>query len=139
MKARIALGAVGVAAMVLGAVQLFTNREVKAPVEVLFWLAGAIVLHDAVLTPVVLAVGAVLARWLPPHIRRPVRAGLITAACLTAVALPFLLRPAATSNPSVLPLDYPRNTLIVLGAVAVLTALAAGWAALRRFRSLPKN
>ncbi|MCZ4119204.1 hypothetical protein [Streptomyces sp. H39-S7] len=139
MKARIALGAVGVAAMTFGAVQLFTDRQVREPVDVLLWLAGAIVLHDAALTPVVLAVGAVLSRWLPPHVRRPVRGGLITAACLTAVALPFLLRPTAKSNPSVLPLDYPRNTLIVLGTVAVLTALTAGWAALRRFRADHRN
>lgn len=139
MTARVALGAVGVAAMAFGAVQLFTERQVKAPVDVPLWLAGAIVLHDAVLTPVVLAVGAVLARWLPPHLRRPVRGGLLTAACLTAVALPFLLRPGATANPSVLPLDYPRNLAIALGAVAALTALAAGWAALRRFRTDRKN
>ncbi|MDF9816496.1 hypothetical protein [Streptomyces sp. SPB162] len=139
MKARIALGMVGVAAMTLGAVQLFTVGEVKAPVDVPLWLAGGIVLHDAVLTPVVLAVGAALSRWLPPHVRRPVRGGLITAACLTAVALPFLLRPAATSNPSVLPLDYPRNLAVALGAVVVLTALAAGGAALRRLRSHRRN
>ncbi|MEU3462212.1 hypothetical protein ABZ721_20040 [Streptomyces sp. NPDC006733] len=139
MRARIVLGAMGVAAMAFGAVLLFTDRQVRAPVDVLVWLAGAIVLHDAVLTPVVLAVGAALARWLPPHVRRPVRGGLITAACLTAVALPFLLRPSATANPSVLPLDYPRNTLVVLGAVAALTALAACGAALRRFRAHRKN
>ena len=67
------------------------------------------------------------------------RPGRLVGACLTAVALPFLLRPSATANPSVLPLDYPRNTLIVLGTVAVLTAVAAGWAALRRFRPPRKN
>lgn len=139
MRARVALGAVGLAAMAVGAVQLFTDRQVKAPVEVLLWLAGAIVLHDAVLVPVVLALGAVLARWLPPHLRRPVRGGLITAACLTAVALPFLLRPSAKANPSVLPLDYPRDLAVALGAVVVLTALAAGWTALRRFRSDRSN
>ncbi|MDJ0340873.1 hypothetical protein QMK19_19020 [Streptomyces sp. H10-C2] len=139
MRARAALGAVGVAAMGLGASLLLTDSQVRAPLDVPLWMAGAIVLHDAVLAPVVLAIGAALAHRLPPRVRRPVRAGLIVAACLTAVALPVLLRPGATSNPSVLPLDYPRNTLIALGAVAVVTALAAGWAALRRFRSVRKT
>lgn len=139
MKARIALGAVGVAAMGLGASLLLTDSQVKAPGSVAVWLASAIVLHDAVLTPVVLVIGAALSRWLPPRVRRPVRGGLIVAACLSAVALPFLLRPAATSNPSVLPLDYPRDIAIALGTVAGLTVLAAGWAALRRFRSSSEN
>jgi hypothetical protein len=121
---RFAAGAAGVAAMALGAVFL-TAPQVGKPLDVLWWLGGAVLLHDGVLVPVTLAVGA----FLPPRLRRSARGALVTAACLTAVALPVLLRPGPRANASVLPLDYGRNLLIALGAV---TALTVAWHALRR-------
>jgi hypothetical protein len=121
---RMVAGGAGVAAMVLGAWLLLTDRQVKAPLAVLGWLVGAVVLHDGVLVPVVLGIGALL----PVRMRRPLRAALIVAACLTAVALPVLLRPGRPTNATVLPLNYPLGLLIALGAVATGTA---GWWALR--------
>ncbi|MFJ4982530.1 hypothetical protein ACIP9H_01865 [Streptomyces sp. NPDC088732] len=113
-----ALGAAGVAAMALGAVLLLTDRQVGSPAGVLSWLAAAVLLHDGVLVPFVLAAGALL----PPRARRPLRAALITAGCLTAVALPVMLRQGQGVNPSVLPLDYVRNWGLAMGGVAVVTA-----------------
>ncbi|MYS44181.1 hypothetical protein GTY23_23710, partial [Streptomyces sp. SID5998] len=56
----------------------------------------------------------------------PVRGALLVAGALTAVALPPLLRPGVPANSSVLPLDYLRNWLLALAAVAaVTTALIA--------------
>ncbi|MFS4108324.1 hypothetical protein ACLU4X_26700, partial [Streptomyces sp. PD-S100-1] len=58
--------------------------------------------------------------------RGPVRGALLVAGALTAVALPPLLRPGVPANSSVLPLDYLRNWLLALAAVAaVTTALIA--------------
>jgi hypothetical protein len=125
MKAlRITIGTAGVAAMALGAV-LLTNPDVKKPLDVFWWLLGAVLLHDGVLVPATLAAGALL----PPRLRRATRGTLIIAACLTAVALPTLLRPGRPTNASVLPLDYGRNLVIALGTVAVL---AVTWHAVRR-------
>lgn len=63
------------------------------------------------------------------------RGALLVAGALTAVALPVLLRPGRTANPSVLPLDYPRNWLIAMVAVATTAALwAAGRGLVRRRR-----
>ncbi|WP_308315897.1 hypothetical protein [Streptomyces sp. CC228A] len=63
---------------------------------------------------------------------------------LTLVALPVLLAPRRPSNPSVLPLDYARNWLLLLAAVAVGALLVGvapaagrrlrGWRAGRRRR-----
>ncbi|WP_405722090.1 hypothetical protein OG607_11245 [Streptomyces sp. NBC_01537] len=126
MKAlRITIGTAGVAAMALGAV-LLTDPQVKKPLDVLVWLLGAVLLHDGVLVPAILAAGAVLS----PRLRRATRGALIIAACLTAVALPTLLRPGRPTNASVLPLDYGRNLVIALGTVAVL---AVTWHVVRRF------
>lgn len=121
---RVTVGAMGVALMGVGALLLVEAGDVR---DVLVWLAGAVVLHDAVVAPVVLLTGLLLVRG---GARGPVRGGLLVAGALTAVALPVLLRPGRTANPSVLPLDYPRNWLIALGAVAAVTAL---WAVGRRF------
>ncbi len=127
MRTRIALGALGVAAIAVGVRILLTDRYIHHPLYVLVWLAGAVALHDGVLVPVVLGLGAAL------RPRGPLRAGLVTAACVTAIALPVLLAPRR-ANRTVLPLDYPRGLLLSLAAVAVLTGLAWAWSAARSRR-----
>ncbi|MGW7257547.1 hypothetical protein [Streptomyces sp. NPDC054834] len=117
-------GAAGVALMGVGVSLLMDVRDLT---DVLVWLGGAVVLHDVVIAPVVLLVGLLLVRG---GVRGPVRGALLVAGALTAVALPVLLRPGRTANSSVLPLDYPRNWLIALVAVATATALRL---AVRRF------
>ncbi|WP_107060299.1 hypothetical protein [Streptomyces sp. NRRL F-5123] len=102
------------------------------PYPVLEWLAGAVLLHDAAIGPLVLAVGLLVAR-LPA--RAAVRTALLTGGALLLVTLPALLRPRPTANPSVLPLPYGRNLLVLL-AVTALSALAAtATAALRARRA----
>lgn len=131
---RLAVGAVGVAGMALGAV-LLTDPHVGKPLDVLWWMAGAVLIHDGLLVPVVLGLGALL----PPRLRRTSRAGLITAACLTAVALPVLLRPGRPANASVLPLDYGRNLLIALAAVAAISVARHSRHAVRRLLRRPRR
>ncbi|NUL06856.1 hypothetical protein HRW07_27205, partial [Streptomyces lunaelactis] len=110
---RIVTGALGVALMAVGAALLLTGGQVK---DVAIWLAGSVVLHDGIIAPLVIATGLLLAA-VPS--RGTVRAALLVAGCLTAIALPALLAPGNPTNPSVLPLDYLRNWLILLGVVGV--------------------
>jgi hypothetical protein len=118
---RTVLGAAGLALMGLGLYLLVTGGQFK---DVALWLAGAVVLHDLLIAPLVLAAGLLLA-LLPA--RGLLRGALVTAGCLTAIALPVLLAPGTPRNPSVLPLDYPRNWLLSLAAVAAVTgAVLAG-------------
>ena len=123
---RLLTGAAGAALMGVGVSLLL---DVRDPTDVVVWLCGAVVLHDALIAPAVLLAGLVLVRG---GLRGPVRAALIVAGSLTVVALPVLLRPGPRANSSVLPLDYPRNWLIALAAVAAVTALST--AARRRAR-----
>ncbi|MFI1395526.1 hypothetical protein [Streptomyces sp. NPDC020681] len=120
---RIVLGALGLALMTAGATLLFTGGQIK---DVAVWLAGAVVLHDGIIAPLVIGVGLLLA-GIPA--RGTVRGALIVAGSLTVIALPLLLRPGAPTNPSALPLDYLRNWLLLLAAVAVLTGglMVARW------------
>ncbi|MFB7935956.1 hypothetical protein [Streptomyces sp. NPDC056049] len=121
---RYAVGGLGVGLIGLGA-WLVTAEP--APGAVLVWLAGALVVHDGVLAPLVLAVGLVIAG-------RPGRGlwrgALVIAGSVVLVTLPLLLRPGPPPNPSALPLPYGRNLAIVLAAVATgagLLHLARLW------------
>ncbi|MFD7163814.1 hypothetical protein [Streptomyces violascens] len=121
---RTVAGAAGLALMAFGALLLWDQTTHW---DVLIWLAGAVVLHDGVIAPLVLGVGFLVGGL---KYRGLVRGALLAAGCLTLVALPVLLRPLPTANSSVLPLDYVRGLLISLAAVAVLAVLlgAGRWA-----------
>lgn len=114
------LGALGLLLIGIGAWHLAAQPD---PFDVLVWLAGALLLHDGVLAPLVLAVGLLVAA-VPA--RRVVRGALITCGALVLVTLPVLLRPGAPPNPSALPLPYVRNLVLVLALVAGLAAGVAG-------------
>ncbi|MFD9333042.1 hypothetical protein ACFWBF_01270 [Streptomyces sp. NPDC060028] len=117
------LGAAGLLLIGIGARQVAVLPD---PVDVLVWLGGAIVLHDGLIAPLVLAVGL----FLPARPARGVlRGALLTAGCLVLVTSPLMLRPEGRANPTVLPLAYGRNLALVLAAVAAVTGLVllAGW------------
>ncbi|MDX2553282.1 MULTISPECIES: hypothetical protein [Streptomyces] len=130
---RVLTGAAGVALMGVGASLLLDVRDLTG---VLVWLGGAVVLHDVVIAPLVLLVGLVAVR---AGGRGPVRGALLVAGALTAVALPVLLRPGKPANSSVLPLDYPRNWLLALVAVATVTALLMAVRGTRGIRRRPPS
>ncbi|WP_063991981.1 MULTISPECIES: hypothetical protein [unclassified Streptomyces] len=120
---RYGVGAAGIALMTFGGALLWDGPR---PWSTALWLAGGVLVHDGLLAPLVLAVGAVagILAGRPP--RGVPRAALIVAGSLTAVALPALLRPDGVANATVLPLDYSRNWLLAMAAVAVTTTGYAG-------------
>lgn len=131
--------AAGLALIAVGVRGVVTDLDAAAW---LAWFAGAAILHDGVLVPVVLAAG-LATRRLPAASRRVVHAALITAACTTAVALPLVLgRGRRADEPSRLPLPYDRNLAIVLAAITVAAAAAIAAraiAARRQGRSRPAD
>ncbi|MFG2867103.1 hypothetical protein [Streptomyces sp. NPDC048338] len=108
--------ATGGLGLVLIGIGVWRIAAQPAPAEVLVWLAGAVVLHDAILAPLVLALGLLL---VGSRDRGLLRGASIVAGSVLLVTLPLLLRPGAPPNPSALPLPYGRNLVIVLAAVAV--------------------
>ncbi|KOU67001.1 hypothetical protein ACFWHQ_22940 [Streptomyces sp. NPDC060334] len=129
MRSRYVLGALGLALTAWGGLLLVRQPE---PWRIALWLAGAVVVHDGFLAPLVMAVAALTAA-VGLRLRGVPRAALIVAGSLTAIALPPLLRPGAVANATVLPLDYLRNWLLTMAAITVLTLLYTGTrAALRR-------
>ncbi|MFJ3203140.1 hypothetical protein [Streptomyces sp. NPDC086989] len=134
MGYRYVVAGLGLALMGVGGALLVQQ---PSPWRIALWLAGAVVLHDALIAPLVFAVAA-LAGAAGLRLRGVPRAALIVAGSLTAIALPPLLRPGGVANATVLPLDYLRNWLLTMAAVAVAAALYAGArAALRGPRRRP--
>ncbi|MCJ0874290.1 hypothetical protein [Streptomyces sp. AP-93] len=123
---RLLLGGAGLLLIAVGGRLL---AELPDPLDVLVWMGGAVVLHDGIIAPLVLAAGLAVAA-VPA--RGLVRGALLTAGVLVLVTLPLLLRPGTPPNPSALPLPYGRNLLLVLAAVAVA---AGAMAAVGRWRS----
>ncbi|MEU6311564.1 hypothetical protein [Streptomyces sp. NPDC047014] len=124
MGFRLVMGGSGLVCAGWGGWLLLQQPE---PWRIAVWLGAGVVVHDAFLAPLVIAVAA-LAAAAGLRLRGVVRAALIVAGSLTLIALPALLRPGAVANPSVLPLDYPRNWLLAMAALALLTL---GWAGAR--------
>lgn len=131
MAFRYAAGGFGLAVMTFGGFLLVREPE---PWRIALWLAGGVLVHDGLIAPLVIAVGALCAAA-GLRLRGVPRAALVVAGSLTVIALPPLLRPGGVANASVLPLDYPRNWLLAMAATGVLTAGYAGtraWARRRR-------
>jgi hypothetical protein len=73
---RLALGAVGIAGLLWGAWHLLDDG-LTALVSVAIWLAGAVVVHDAVVAPVTVGVTVLGARFLPRPARMPVTVAFV--------------------------------------------------------------
>ncbi|MFE1555045.1 hypothetical protein ACFW6V_08640 [Streptomyces sp. NPDC058734] len=133
MGFRYAVGGIGLVLAGWGGWMLLQQPE---PWRIALWLGGAVVVHDGLIAPLVIAVGALTAAA-GVRLRGVPRGALIVAGSLTAVALPPLLRPEGVANPTVLPLDYVRNWLLAMAAVALSAVLHTGVrAVLRRVRGV---
>ncbi|MFC5752873.1 hypothetical protein [Actinomadura rugatobispora] len=134
MKRRILGHGVGGALIATGLWGLARESDVDL-VGWAVWFGGAVLAHDAVLVPCVLLVGAATTR-LPRSYRRLVQGALMVGGTVTLVALPFVLGLGRRAdNPSILPLPYGRNLLIVLAAVLALAACIALCQGIRGRRS----
>ena len=126
---RLALGVVGVLVGAYGAYRLLV-LGVGNLVSAVVWLAGGVVLHDGVLAPLVLAVGALAARLLPDLVREPATAAFVVLGSLTLVAVPVLGRfGAKPDNPTLLDRPYAVGWLVV---AALVLAVAGVQVILRR-------
>ena len=114
----------GVCLIAFGVGGLITDHQATKPPQLAIWFFGAGIAHDAVVAPIVVALG-VLTRQLPRLARTPVRLALAASALLTLLVWPLVQGwGVSASNPSALPLDYGRNLLAVLAALWTLTAAA---------------
>jgi len=119
------LGAGGLAVGAYGAWLLLTRQSGDQLVSAGQWLVGGVLLHDAVLAPVVVLAGVLAARALPTPVRVPAAVVAVVLGSVTLLAVPVLggfgRRP---DNPTLLDRDYTAGWLLV--AALVVGGVVAG-------------
>jgi hypothetical protein len=127
--ARVALVAVGVVGLVVGARVLLDSQRPDQVVGVAVFLLLAILVHDAILSPVVFVAGLLLrkaGRRLPPGALVIVQAGVIVMAVMAVVVVPEIrARAIGNENPTILIADYAPRLALMWVATAVATAVVA--------------
>ncbi|MDN5803650.1 MAG: hypothetical protein L0H26_03535 [Microlunatus sp.] len=121
---RVALGIAGGLLLGYGAVRLVQGLPPSMLVLLGAWLVGAILIHHGVLSPAVLAIGAVLRR-VPERARAFLQAGLIMAGAVTVIAVPLMVR-QFTQPPrkAMLLQHYGVNLALLLGVVVIGSLVA---------------
>jgi hypothetical protein len=126
LLARVLLGGVGVAGIGYGLYRLLTMPPEHVP-AVLVWAVGGVVVHDALLAPLVVGLGVLAAVSAPRWLRAPLAALLVVLGPLTLVALPVLGGfGARADNPTLLDRPYWTGYLAIV-AVAVLVTAVGAW------------
>ena len=112
---RFLLGLLGLLGMGYGA-RLLLDLGPADLLDALVWMGAAIVAHDVVLAPLVVASGAGLGYVLPSVARAPVLVGLVVLGTVTVVAVPVLGRfGASPGNETLLDRDYVGGWFLLAG------------------------
>ena len=131
MRARIAIGALGLLADVYGAL-LLLERGWTNLVDTALWLAGGVVAHDFLLAPLTLGLCALAAPFVMPRLRAVGAAALIVVGSVTVVAIPVLGRfGARPDNPTLLDRHYGWGWV---GFVVLVGLVCGGWLLWERLR-----
>ena len=90
------------------------------------WLAGGILLHDAVLAPVTVGLGVAASRLLPGHFRAATGLAFLVWATLTVVFVPVLSgQGGKPDNDTILHRPYVLSWLVLTGVLAGAAVIAA--------------
>lgn len=131
---RLAFAIPGLAALAYAATRLW-DVPADAWGSVLTWLAGGVLLHDALLAPIVVGLGVVASQWLPAPWRPPAVVALVCWGSLTLAAIPVLygggVRP---DNPTLLDRSYVASWWIGCATVLVLVVATGWWRRVRLMR-----
>ncbi|OII23168.1 hypothetical protein [Curtobacterium sp. MCBA15_013] len=133
--ARIVLVVVGVLVIAFGAYVLVTTVRPNRIWGLATWLLGAVILHDAILSPFVVGVGLLLrrtGRTLRGWALVVVQAVVVLGSVLALVVLPEIAAKAhGQKNPTVLPFDYGARLLLVEGVLLLVVVVVLVVAARR--------
>ena len=130
------LALVGWTVIAYGGRGLFRQHRSTNPTATLRLGLGLDLVHDLVVVPIVLALGAVLVRVLPQRWRAPVTVGLILSATTALYAYPFVRGfGRSPTTPSRLPNNYATGLASVLAGIWLAVAIGAAlieWQRARR-------
>lgn len=122
---RVVLTVAGVAAGLWG-VWLMRDFSGEQLLSVGIWLGGSVLLHDAVLAPLTVALGVVAARVLPRHARAAAGIAFLLWATLTVTFLPVLSgQGGKPDNDTILGRPYLASWLVLTGVLVGGAVIAA--------------
>jgi hypothetical protein len=125
MHLRLPLGIAGILLGFFGVFRLLTQVPPSALVILALWLVVALVIHDGILSPVVVGAGWAVARVVPPRARRYLQGALIMAALVTVIAIPMIYRQdSQPRSKSMLLQSFGANLTLLIGIIAGLSLLA---------------
>ncbi|MBT1624048.1 hypothetical protein KK101_15240 [Curtobacterium flaccumfaciens pv. oortii] len=130
--ARIVLVVLGVLVVAFGAYVLVTSVKPNRIGGLATWLLGAVILHDAILSPFVVGAGLLLrraGRSLQAWVLVVVQTVIVLGSVLALVVLPEIAaKRHGQKNPTILPFDYGTRLLIVEGVLllVVVAVLVVG-------------
>ncbi|WP_227497188.1 hypothetical protein [Planctomonas psychrotolerans] len=128
--ARVVLLVVGVLTLAWGGYVLLDTQRPDQVVGVLVWIVAAIVVHDGILAPLVLAASVVLrrsGRRLPGVVLAILQGAVVVGVIFTLVVVPEIYaKTLGPANPTVLPGDYAFRLGMLWLVLALLTALLIG-------------
>ncbi|WP_104162315.1 hypothetical protein [Cryobacterium sp. N22] len=137
--ARVVLVAVGALGLALGVYVLVDTVALRRLPGVALWIGAAIVLHDAVISPLVFGLGVLTRRAghrLAGGIIVTVQAAIVLGSLMSLLVLPAIAAQGlGPKNPTILPLDYARNLALFWLTLAVASALISVWLYLRTRRA----
>jgi hypothetical protein len=126
--ARGILIALGLAGLFAGALILVQEERPDQILGVIIWIGAAIIVHDGILSPLLLLVDVGMrraGRRIPYAVLAIIQGGVVVGAIMSMLVLPEIYKKSiGTKNPTILPLDYGLNLALFWVAVAVLTAAA---------------
>jgi hypothetical protein len=119
---RIILAVLGVLVLLYGIVNLGIHIPAATLVWVAVWLIAAVIIHNGVVSPVVIGVSTLLRRLVPDRGRRYLQAALITAVPVTVIALPLIYREGSQPpSKAMLLQNFTANLGLLLGIIAALS------------------
>jgi hypothetical protein len=122
---RLTLGITGVLLATFGVFRLVTQVPAHDLVMLALWLICALIIHDGILSPLVVGVGWVIARVVPARARRYLQIVLISGALVTVVAVPMIYRRGSQPrSKAILQQNFAGNLSVMLGIIAVLSLVA---------------
>jgi hypothetical protein len=124
---RIILISVGVLGIVLGAWVLQDTVRTKQIWGLLTWLILAVIIHDGIISPVVVGISVGMrrkGRRIPPAVLSIVQGGILVGSVFTLIVVPEIIRKAkGPKNYTVTPFDYAPRLAILWAVILVVTAL----------------
>jgi hypothetical protein len=121
MKAwRILLAVAGIGLVLFGSFRLITEVPFRNLVFLALWLVAALIIHDGILSPMVVSLGWLLRRLVPDRARRFLQLALIISGLVTVIAVPMIfLRGSQPAVKAILLRNYGANLSLIIGIVAV--------------------